>query len=73
MHRVDILRISLTTGKSFPMLMEPFPILPKFPHRIAPWKKGLAGRARGPDVFYYLAKEATDTSANENFSQKFSN
>jgi cytochrome P450 len=47
--------------------------LAKFPTRIAPQKKDLRGRARGPDFFYCLAKEANDTSANENFSRTIFN
>ncbi|KAK5635859.1 hypothetical protein RRF57_011572 [Xylaria bambusicola] len=34
-------------GKKFPMLMETFPFLARFPNKIAPWKYGL-GR-KGPD------------------------
>ncbi|CAI4212018.1 unnamed protein product [Parascedosporium putredinis] len=46
-------------GKSFPMLMETFPIsvLAKFP-RWAPWMKGLGSRGRGDgDYFYYTLNE----------------
>ncbi|KAI9760386.1 MAG: hypothetical protein M4579_001682 [Chaenotheca gracillima] len=46
-------------GKSFPMLMETFPILAKFPKSIAPWKKGLGG-IRGRNFFYALADEAAN-------------
>ena len=49
--------------------METFPILAKFPNSIAPWKKGLGGRSRGFDFFYFLAKEANDSSPNDNFSR----
>ncbi|KAL2012154.1 hypothetical protein VTN00DRAFT_4872 [Thermoascus crustaceus] len=48
-------------GKKFPMLMETFPILAKFPNQIAPWKHGLgAGRGRGRSFFYALAEEAAN-------------
>ena len=43
-------------GKSFPMLMETFSILAKFPDWMAPWKKGLGSR-RGRNFFYALAEE----------------
>lgn len=46
-------------GKSLPMLMETFPILAKFPDRIAPWKKGLG---RGRNFFYALAEEAAEST-----------
>jgi len=46
-------------GKSFPMLMETFPWLSKFPNSIAPWKHGLgAGKGRGRSFYYALAEEA---------------
>jgi len=57
-------------GKSFPMLMETFPILAKFPNWMAPWKKGVGGRRRGKDFFYFLAKEANEESPHENFSRE---
>lgn len=60
------------SGKSFPMLMETFPILAKVPNVIAPWKKGLGGRARGPDLFYNLAKEANE-SKSDSFSRTIFN
>lgn len=44
-------------GKTFPMLMETFPWLAKFPNAIAPWKHGL-GRKRSFGFFYALAEEA---------------
>ena len=47
-------------GKSFPMLMETFPILAKFPNWMAPWKKGLGSR-RGRNFFYALAEEASSS------------
>ncbi|KAH8819068.1 putative cytochrome P450 [Xylogone sp. PMI_703] len=46
-------------GKKFPMLMETFPILAKFPTSIAPWKHGLGGKnGRGTAFYYALADEA---------------
>ncbi|KAL4947219.1 cytochrome P450 [Aspergillus filifer] len=46
-------------GKRFPMLMESFPFLAKFPNWIAPWKHGLGGgQGRGRPFFYALAEEA---------------
>ena len=57
-------------GKSFPMLMETFPLLAKFPNWMAPWKKGLGGRQTGKSFFFSLAKEANDESPNENFSRQ---
>src|SRR5580704_15922916 len=57
-------------GKSFPMLMETFPILATFPNWMAPWKKKVGGRTRGKDFFYHLAKEANDESQHENFSRE---
>ncbi|KEZ41967.1 Podospora anserina S mat+ genomic DNA chromosome 4, supercontig 4 [Scedosporium apiospermum] len=44
-------------GKSFPMLMETFPILAKFP-RWMPWMRGLGSRGSGDgDYFYYTLNE----------------
>lgn len=57
-------------GKTFPMLMETFPILAKFPNWMAPWKHGLGGRRRGKDFFFSLAKEANDESPNDNFARQ---
>lgn len=46
-------------GTSFPMLLETFPFLAKFPNWMAPWKHGLgAGRGRGRNFYYALAEEA---------------
>ncbi|KIW97755.1 uncharacterized protein Z519_01339 [Cladophialophora bantiana CBS 173.52] len=46
-------------GKTFPMLMETFPWLSKFPNWMAPWKCGLgAGKGRGRSFYYALAEEA---------------
>ncbi|KAG4422156.1 hypothetical protein IFR04_004662 [Cadophora malorum] len=48
-------------GKTFPMLMETFPFLAKFPTSIAPWKHGLGGKnARGGSFYYSLAEEANN-------------
>ncbi len=47
-------------GKTFPMLMETFPILADFPNAIAPWKKGLGRNSRGRNFFYALADEAAN-------------
>ncbi|KAF8860210.1 putative cytochrome P450 [Acephala macrosclerotiorum] len=48
-------------GKTFPMLMETFPILAKFPNVIAPWKHGLGGKnSRGGSFYYSLAEEVRD-------------
>ncbi|ETI25665.1 hypothetical protein G647_02439 [Cladophialophora carrionii CBS 160.54] len=48
-------------GKKFPMLMETFPLLSKFPNWMAPWKHGLGrGRGRGKNFYYALAEEAAN-------------
>jgi len=52
-------------GKTFPMLMETFPLLARFPNAIAPWKHGL-GRKRGMGFFYALAEEAHLKSSHDN-------
>ncbi|TVY82967.1 Cytochrome P450 monooxygenase yanC [Lachnellula suecica] len=46
-------------GKTFPMLMETFPFLAKFPNEIAPWKHGLKS-GRGMAFYYALAEEAAN-------------
>ncbi|GAB1315358.1 Cytochrome P450 monooxygenase [Madurella fahalii] len=48
-------------GKSFPMLLETFPILAKFP-RFMPWFKGIGSRNQkgGHYFFYTLAEEALE-------------
>ncbi|CAN8101730.1 unnamed protein product [Discula destructiva] len=51
-------------GKSFPMLMETFPFLAKFPNAIAPWKYGL-GRKRSIGFFYAVAEEAQQKPGHE--------
>ncbi|KIW22330.1 uncharacterized protein PV07_12227 [Cladophialophora immunda] len=46
-------------GKTFPLLMETFPVLAKFPNWMAPWKHGLGGgKGRGKSFYYALADEA---------------
>lgn len=51
-------------GKKFPMLMETFPFLARFPNAIAPWKYGL-GSKRGRGFFYALAEEAAKKPGHE--------
>ncbi|KAI2776230.1 cytochrome P450 [Daldinia loculata] len=51
-------------GKTFPMLMETFPFLAKFPNVIAPWKYGL-GKRRGTHFFHALADEAVKKEGHE--------
>ncbi|KAK6842968.1 hypothetical protein PG995_001982 [Apiospora arundinis] len=51
-------------GKTFPMLMETFPALARFPNAIAPWKHGL-GRKRGRHFFYALADEVREQEGHE--------
>ncbi|KAK0629409.1 cytochrome P450 [Bombardia bombarda] len=48
-------------GKSFPMLLETFPILAKFP-RFMPWFRGVLGRSQkgGHYFFHTLAQEAVE-------------
>jgi cytochrome P450 len=49
-------------GTSFPMLLETFPWLAKFPTWMAPWKHGLGGgRGRGRNFYYALAEEAVES------------
>ena len=57
-------------GKTFPMLMETFPILAKFPNWMAPWKMGLGRRRSGKDFFFALAEEANEESPNDNFARQ---
>ncbi|KAF2202430.1 cytochrome P450 [Delitschia confertaspora ATCC 74209] len=71
MHRAADLNVP---GKTFPMLLETFPILAKVPTKIAPWKHGLGSKRksrRGHDFFYSLAAEANEKSANEACFAKF--
>jgi len=58
------------SGKTFPMLMETFPILAKFPNWIAPWKMGLGRRRSGKDFLFALAEEANEESPNDNFAKQ---
>ncbi|KAL3425527.1 hypothetical protein PVAG01_02318 [Phlyctema vagabunda] len=54
-------------GKKFPMLMETFPFLAKFPNVIAPWKHGLGGKnSRGGSFYYALAEEAATNPSQPN-------
>ncbi|KAF2867757.1 cytochrome P450 [Massariosphaeria phaeospora] len=59
-------------GKTFPMLMETFPILAKVPTDYAPWKKGLGRKrgGRGHDFFYSLAAEANENEGHEDCYSK---
>ncbi|KAF2740094.1 cytochrome P450 [Polyplosphaeria fusca] len=71
MHRAASLNVP---GKTFPMLMETFPFLAKFPTEIAPWKGGLGRRGksyRGHDFFYSLAEEAANNPGHEDCYSKF--
>ncbi|KAH8787271.1 putative cytochrome P450, partial [Hyaloscypha finlandica] len=53
-------------GKTFPMLMETFPFLARFPTSIAPWKHGLGKpNSRGRSFYYSLAEEARDSPTQE--------
>lgn len=45
-------------GKTFPMVMETFPVLAKLPKTIAPWLKPFGSGGRGTNFFYALADEA---------------
>jgi cytochrome P450 len=65
MHRAADLNVP---GKTFPMLMETFPLLAKVPTEYAPWKHGLGKRGkshRGHDFFYSLAHEANEKPGHE--------
>ena len=54
-------------GTSFPMLLETFPLLAKFPTWMAPWKHGLGGgKGRGRSFYYALAEEAVRKNEHEN-------
>ena len=57
-------------GKTFPMLMETFPWLAKFPNVIAPWKHGL-GRRRGTAFFYALAEEVVRKAGHDDSFAKY--
>ncbi|ORY79768.1 putative cytochrome P450 [Leucosporidium creatinivorum] len=56
-------------GKSFPMLLETFPFLSYFPRRLAPWMRGMSRRRSSRGFFFFLAKEAAETSPNPCFAQ----
>ncbi|PSN70691.1 cytochrome P450 [Corynespora cassiicola Philippines] len=70
MHRAAALNVP---GKTFPMLMETFPFLAKFPNKIAPWKHGLGNEAKSKHsnhgFFYALAEEANAPERPENYSK----
>lgn len=57
-------------GKTLPMLMETFPLLAKFPHAIAPWKRGL-GRKRSSGFFYAIADEASKKPEHDSSPSSF--
>lgn len=57
-------------GKTFPMLMETFPFLARFPNAIAPWKHGL-GWKRGLTFFYALADEAARKEGHDDSFVKY--
>lgn len=57
-------------GKSFPMLMETFPWLARFPNAIAPWKHGL-GKKHRFTFFYALADEAARKPGHEEAFVKY--
>ncbi|KAJ5526296.1 hypothetical protein N7494_012946 [Penicillium frequentans] len=59
-------------GKTFPMLMESFPFLARFPNWMAPWKHGLGqGQGRGRPFFYALAEEAaTNKNSGQCYAKK---
>lgn len=69
MHRAASLNVP---GKTFPMLMETFPWLAKFPNWMAPWKHGLGSTRKSKhtnhDFFYSLAAEA-NASDRANYSK----
>ncbi|KAH8600239.1 cytochrome P450 [Bisporella sp. PMI_857] len=60
-------------GKRFPMLIETFPFLAKFP-RWVPWMKGLGNRGqKGGHYFYYaLAEEAVKQQAEKSEAERAS-
>ncbi|KAK5046344.1 hypothetical protein LTR84_008488 [Exophiala bonariae] len=54
-------------GKTFPMLLETYPFLARFPNWMAPWKHGLGGgKGRGRSFYYALAEEAVQKNGGEN-------
>ncbi|KAF2644093.1 cytochrome P450 [Massarina eburnea CBS 473.64] len=71
MHRAASLNVP---GKTFPMLLETFPLLAKVPTEYAPWKHGLGRKGkphRGHDFFYSLAAEANEKAGHEDCYSKF--
>ena len=62
MHRAADLNVP---GRSFPMVMETFPWLARFPRSIAPWLKPFGRGGRGGAFFYALADEANQKSKQE--------
>jgi cytochrome P450 len=71
MHRAADLNVP---GKTFPMLLETFPLLAKVPTEYAPWKHGLGSKRRahrGHDFFYSLAAEANETPGHDDCYAKF--
>ncbi|KAJ5899614.1 hypothetical protein N7495_004358 [Penicillium taxi] len=66
MHRAADLNVP---GKTFPMLMESFPFLAKFPNWMAPWKKGMGKGGSGRPFFYALTEEAA-RSSEPNYSKR---
>lgn len=52
-------------GKTFPMIMETFPWLARFPKRIAPWLSPFGNGGRGSAFYYALADEANNTAQQE--------
>ncbi|KAF2462274.1 putative cytochrome P450 [Lineolata rhizophorae] len=68
MHRAADLNVP---GKSFPMLIETFPWLARFPTSIAPWKHGMGGKKRhSHDFFYSLAAEAAEQDGHDDCYMK---
>ena len=61
MHRAADLNVP---GKSFPMVIETFPWLARFP-RWVPWLRQFNSKGRGGDFFYALADEANQESKHE--------
>ncbi|PMD58045.1 cytochrome P450 monooxygenase [Hyaloscypha bicolor E] len=57
-------------GNSFPMIMESFPILAKFPRWMAPWMENM-GKPRAKNFFYALAEEAAHSEeGKDNYAKK---
>ena len=53
-------------GTTFPMLLETFPFLARFPNWMAPWKHELGGnKGRGRNFYYALAEEAVKKGNHE--------